>query len=142
MKKIVLSMFLMMVAITVFAQQEMLTFEVKGSEKSYNQVRVVNETSLENFHCRVVVLNADSTVKEIYGNYELEERGDSDSNTKSRKEDRIKQGNSRNHLRESFFSMWSIGTIRRLTLLSSTLWTRTEVTRTSISLLILTYVAQ
>ena len=85
-------MFLMMVAITVFAQQEMLTFEVKGSEKSYNQVRVVNETSLENFHCRVVVLNADSTVKEIYGNYELEERGDSDSNTKSRKEDRIKQG--------------------------------------------------
>ena len=34
-----------MAATAVFAQQELLTFEVGGSEKSYNQVKVVNETS-------------------------------------------------------------------------------------------------
>ena len=85
-------MLFLFAAVSVFAQQEIKSFEVKGSEKSYNQVKVVNETSHQNFHCRVVVLNADSTVKEVYGDYVLNERGDSDANTKSGKDSRINQG--------------------------------------------------
>ena len=92
MKRIFLSALLLMAAVSVFAQQEMKSFEVKGFEKSYNQVKVVNETSYQNFHCRVVILNADSTVKEVYGDYELNEKGDSDTNTKSGKDSRIPQG--------------------------------------------------
>ena len=82
----------MMLATVVFAQQKMNTFVVEGSEKSYNQVRVVNETSYTDFHCRVVILNNDTTVKEVYGDYELKEKGDSDSNTKNGKDSRIPQG--------------------------------------------------
>lgn len=80
-----------MAAMAVFAQQQMMTFKVEGPEKSYNQVRVVNETPYENFHCRVVVLNEDKTVKEVYGDYDLKEKGDSDSNTKSGTNSRIKR---------------------------------------------------
>jgi hypothetical protein len=69
-----------------------MSFEVKGDEKSYNQVRVVNETSYTNFHCRVVLLNEDKSVKDVYGDYELKEKGDSDANTKSGNESRIKKG--------------------------------------------------
>lgn len=81
----------MMASMAVFAQQQMMTFKVEGPEKSYNQVRVVNETPYENFHCRVVVLNEDKTVKEVYGDYDLKEKGDSDSNTKSGTKSRIKK---------------------------------------------------
>lgn len=81
----------MMASMAVFAQQPMLTFKVKGEEKTYNQVQVVNETSYTDFHCRVVVLNADSTEKEVYGDYVLKEKGDSDSNTKSGTNSRIKK---------------------------------------------------
>lgn len=91
MKKTILSVVMMIAAMAVFAQKEM-TFTVEGPEKSYNQVRVVNETPYTDFHCRVVVLNEDKTVKEVYGDYELKEKGDSDSNTKGCKKDRIKQG--------------------------------------------------
>lgn len=91
MKRIILSVFIMMAAMAVFAQQPMLTFKVKGEEKTYNQVQVVNETSYTDFHCRVVVLNADSTEKEVYGDYVLKEKGDSDSNTKSGTNSRIKK---------------------------------------------------
>ena len=90
MKRAFFSVMMVVASLAAFAQQGMLTFEVKGSEKSYNQVRVVNETSMENFHCRVVVLNADSTVKEVYGDYNLKEKGDQDMNTKNG--DRVKQG--------------------------------------------------
>lgn len=91
MKKTILSVLFLMAATAVFAQKEM-TFVVDGPEQSYNQVRVVNETSLENFHCRVVVLNDDKTVKEVYGDYELKEKGDSDSNTKGTKNSRLQKG--------------------------------------------------
>ena len=80
MKRTIFSVFFMIAVMAVFAQSEM-NFVVDGPEKAYNQVRVVNETSYENFHCRVVILNADSTVKEVYGDFELKEKGDSDSNT-------------------------------------------------------------
>lgn len=65
---------------------------VEGPEQSYNQVRIINETSLVNFNCRVVILNEDKTVKEPYGDYELKEKGDSDSNTKNGKNSRIQKG--------------------------------------------------
>ena len=82
----------MLATVAVFAQQRIMSFEVKGDEKSYNQVRVVNETSYTNFHCRVVLLNEDKSVKDVYGDYELKEKGDSDANTKSGNESRIKKG--------------------------------------------------
>lgn len=92
MKKTILSVLLMLATVAVFAQQQIMNFEVKGDEKSYNQVRVVNETSYTNFHCRVVLLNEDKSVKDVYGDYELKEKGDSDANTKSGNESRIKKG--------------------------------------------------
>ncbi|MBQ1819799.1 MAG: hypothetical protein K5885_00940 [Bacteroidales bacterium] len=92
MKKTILSVLLMLATVAVFAQQQIMSFEVKGDEKSYNQVRVVNETSYTNFHCRVVLLNEDKSVKDVYGDYELKEKGDSDANTKSGNESRIKKG--------------------------------------------------
>lgn len=92
MKKTILSVLLMLATVAVFAQQQIMSFEVKGDEKSYNQVRVVNETSCTNFHCRVVLLNEDKSVKDVYGDYELKEKGDSDANTKSGNESRIKKG--------------------------------------------------
>ncbi len=92
MKKTILSVLLMLATVAVFAQQQIMSFEVKGDEKSYNQVRVVNETSYTNFHCRVVILNEDKSVKDVYGDYELKEKGDSDANTKSGSESRIKKG--------------------------------------------------
>lgn len=92
MKKTILSVLLMLATVAVFAQQQIMSFEVKGDEKSYNQVRVVNETSYTNFHCRVVLLNEDKSVKDVYGDYELKEKGDSDANTKSGNKSRIKKG--------------------------------------------------
>jgi len=91
MKKTIFSLFFLMAATALFAQKDM-TFVVEGPEQSYNQVRVVNETPYTDFHCRVVILNDDKTVKEVYGDYELKEKGDSDSNTKSAKESRIPKG--------------------------------------------------
>jgi len=91
MKKTILSVLFLMAVTAVFAQKE-ITFEVKGPEVSYNQVRVVNETPYTDFHCRVVLLNDDKTVREVYGDYQLKEKGDSDSNTKGGKRSRIKQG--------------------------------------------------
>ena len=91
MKKTILSVVMILAAMAVFAQKDM-TFTVEGPENSYNQVRVVNETPYTDFHCRVVVLNDDKTVKEVYGDYELKEKGDSDSNTKGGKNSRIPKG--------------------------------------------------
>lgn len=92
MKKTILSVLFLIAVTAVFAQQEIQTFVVGGGEKSYNQVKVVNETSYTDFHCRVVILNDDNTVKEVYGDYELKEKGDTDSNTKNGKNSRIPQG--------------------------------------------------
>ena len=84
MKKTLLFLILVMAAMTVFSQSKM-SFEVKGPKRLYNQVRVVNESSFQDFHCRVVVLNEDNSVKEVYGDYELKKKGDSDSNTNNKK---------------------------------------------------------
>lgn len=87
MKKSILFAFMLMVAVSVSAQSRM-TFFVEGPGREYNQIRVMNETSLENFHCRVVVLDEDGSVKDIYGYYQLKEKWDTDTNTKGR----IKRG--------------------------------------------------
>ena len=92
MKKSILLVIMVMAAMSIFAQSEMKTFVVDGPEKSYNQVRIVNETPYTDFHCRVVILNDDKTEKEVYGDYELKEKGDSDSNTKGTKDNRIQKG--------------------------------------------------
>lgn len=67
-----------------------LTFVVEGTAKSYNQVRIINETTLDYFQCRVVIFNADNSVKEIFGVFDLNGKGDSDSNTK--KDNKIPKG--------------------------------------------------
>ena len=71
-----------LLAVFLWAQDSSkLSFVIGGSEKTYNQIRVENETSQENFHCRVVVLNDDNSIREVYGEYQLGERNDSDSKT-------------------------------------------------------------
>ena len=84
-KKIAIALAVLALAASAAART---TFTIEGDEKSYNQIRVVNRTSQENFKCRLVIVDPkdNSTVKE-YGVYELKEKGDSDSNT-----DKIKRG--------------------------------------------------
>ena len=53
MKKSILLIFLLMAATAAFTQNEM-SFVVEGYSPYYNQVRIVNETSFSNFHCRLV----------------------------------------------------------------------------------------
>lgn len=60
-----------------------MVLTIDGPEDSYNQIRLVNETSKENFKCRVIVLNEDESQKFVYGVYRLKEYRDSDSNTQS-----------------------------------------------------------
>ena len=68
-----------LISLTTYAA---IIFTAEGDESSYNQVRVLNQTSQENFRCQLVILNEDDSTKELYGIYELKEKGDSDSNTK------------------------------------------------------------
>ena len=98
MRKVLLSIAAMMIAVCAVAQeldtdalttatvqetvaQEKLMFVVEGPENKYNQVRVYNETSQENFRCRLVLLNDDGSIRETYGEYNLKEKSDFDSNT-------------------------------------------------------------
>ncbi len=55
--------------------------EIEGPESSYNQIWLVNQTSKQNFECRVSVLNSDETVDKVYGIYAMKEKGDKDVNT-------------------------------------------------------------
>lgn len=54
-------------------------FVIDGPEDSYNQIRVVNETTQSNFTCRLVVLNNDDTTSYVYNVYNLGDRHDMDS---------------------------------------------------------------
>ncbi|MBO4370576.1 MAG: hypothetical protein J5808_04335 [Paludibacteraceae bacterium] len=85
-KKITLAVLALAFAATAMART---TFTIEGSEKNYNQIRLVNRTSQENFKCRLVIVDPNDTDKVIkeYGIYELKEKEDSDSNT-----DKIKRG--------------------------------------------------
>lgn len=57
-----------------------MAFTVGGPEKSYNQIRVINRTSLADFQCRVVYLNDDNSVRDLFGVYNLKGYDDTDSN--------------------------------------------------------------
>lgn len=61
--------------------QEKLSFIIMGPEETYNQIRVVNETSLDKLSLRVVLLDRDNTILSVYGDYSLNGFGDVDSNT-------------------------------------------------------------
>lgn len=61
--------------------QEKFSFVIQGSENIYNQVRIVNRTSLTDIRCRVVVLDDQDNILSVYGMYNLSGYDDADSNT-------------------------------------------------------------
>lgn len=81
MRKISCILFAMMMALSVNAKSKM-TFVVSGPEQSYNQIRVINETSLDDITCRVVIVEGEDKVAAVYGIYNLYGKFGSDTNTK------------------------------------------------------------
>ena len=86
MKKILLLFAAVIMTIGVAAQeqakvpgQNKMAFTVEGPEERYNQIRVINHTSLSDFQCRVVYLNDDNSVKALLGVYNLKGYDDTDS---------------------------------------------------------------
>lgn len=83
MKKIILFILSMLAFISVEAKT---TFKVEGPHNVYRRIRVINQTSQENFDCRFVLLkeNEDGSLTrgEVYGIYHLKGRNDIDTNTK------------------------------------------------------------
>ena len=83
MKRIILFILSMLAFISVEAKT---TFKVEGPHNVYRRIRVINQTSQENFDCRFVLLkeNEDGTMtrSEVYGIYHLKGRNDIDTNTK------------------------------------------------------------
>lgn len=83
MKRIILFILSMLAFILVEAKT---TFKVEGPHNVYRRIRVINQTSQENFDCRFVLLkeNEDGTLTrgEVYGIYHLKGRNDIDTNTK------------------------------------------------------------
>ena len=82
MKRLFLFILSMLAFISIEAKT---TFKIAGPEKKYNQIRVINQTSQENFSCRLVLLkeNADGTFTrgDVYGTYNLKGKSDIDTNT-------------------------------------------------------------
>lgn len=56
-------------------------FVIEGPEETYNQIRIVNETSQTDFQCRIVILKDDDTTDRVYGVYDLKGFGDVSSQT-------------------------------------------------------------
>ncbi len=56
-------------------------FVIEGPEETYNQIRVINETSQSDFQCRIVVLKEDETTDRVYGVYDLKGFGDTCAKT-------------------------------------------------------------
>ena len=83
MKRIILFILSMLAFISVEAKT---TFKVEGPHNVYRRIRVINQTSQENFDCRFVLLkeNEDGTLTrgEVYGIYHLKGRNDIDTNTR------------------------------------------------------------
>ena len=83
MKKIILFILSMLAFISVEAKT---TFKVEGPHNVYRRIRVINQTSKENFDCRFVLLkeNEDGSLTrgEVYGIYHLKGRNDIDTNTR------------------------------------------------------------
>lgn len=71
----------MVLSITQMAAKNI--FVVEGPEETYNQIRVVNETSHPNFNCRIVVLNDDESTQRVYGVFNLNGRETANSQLES-----------------------------------------------------------
>lgn len=56
-----------------------MTFVVAGEEESYNMIKVVNETAMDDITCRIVIVEDDDSVAAVYGIYKLKGRYDSDA---------------------------------------------------------------
>lgn len=87
MKRLFFFLAAVMMAAGVMAQDDIqvtgknkMAFTVGGPEERYNQIRVINHTSLPEFKCRVVYLNEDNSVKALFGEYTLKGYDDTDSN--------------------------------------------------------------
>ena len=80
-------LFALAIAAVMASAQEKMIFVIEGPEETYNQIRVINETSLTELRCRVVVLDDNNKIMSEYGQYNVVGQGRSDSNT-----DRIRRG--------------------------------------------------
>ncbi len=78
MKRFVFFVCSLVMALAAGAQQHM-SFVVQGAEERYNQIRIVNRTSVADFRCRVVKLSEDNQILSVYGDYELNGYDDADS---------------------------------------------------------------
>ena len=75
-----LFLFVAAVIITVGIQAaDKMSFVVGGSEEVYNLIKVINETSVDEITCRVVIVEDDDNVADVYGIYNLKGFKDSDS---------------------------------------------------------------
>jgi len=81
MKKLFFILMVCLVSVGVMAKSKM-SFVVGGDEESYNMIKVINETSMEEITCRVVIIEDDDHVAAVYGLYHLKGRSDSDTSTK------------------------------------------------------------
>lgn len=81
MKRILFFLWMVVCTVAVYATPKEMSFVVEGSEEAYNQIKVVNQTSLENFRCKVVLLEKDGSIKDLYGVYDLKGFDDSDTNS-------------------------------------------------------------
>ena len=86
MKKLFFVLAAVLMTVSAVAQEKM-KFVIEGSEDTYNQIWVVNKTSVDHFRCRVLILDENDQIRSEYGVYEFTSRRDSDSNT-----DRIRRG--------------------------------------------------
>ena len=90
MKKIIVVVCTLLISVFSVVAED-AAFEVLGPETSYNQIRVINDTSVDSFNCRISVLKKqkDGSLKKdsVYGIFNLDGKGDTDSVT-----ERIKKG--------------------------------------------------
>ena len=91
MKHMIYNRLLALIALTLMtlgmAAQDKMAFVIEGPEDMYNQIRVRNETSIQAFRCRVVVLGEDDQILSESGLYNFDSGKAEDSNT-----DRIRRG--------------------------------------------------
>ena len=80
MKQLFILLATAMMTVSVMAQEK-FSFVIQGSEDTYNQVRVINRTSLQDIRCRVVVLDENNNILSVYGTYNMSGYDDADSNT-------------------------------------------------------------
>ena len=80
MKQLFILLATAMMTVSVMAQEK-FSVVIQGSEDTYNQVRVINRTSLQDIRCRVVVLDENNNILSVYGTYSMSGYDDADSNT-------------------------------------------------------------